>query len=662
MLLQAMKKAFNPTSPVLETDVFASLAFPLFWKDASLRYLGCNPAFASDFGFDSPAGVIGLRDADFMPGPIADRLAIIADRVLKGEIKHHIEEIQGFLPDQPVARPSVMVRTLKNQDRKIIGILGHYVPEGYLYSNNRQRRENEQKYQTLFEASDEGMWLIKDHIFTNANPAAVKMLRYDSVEDLTNTHPSELSPEFQPDGRKSFDKANEMMELAYKNGSHRFEWDHKKKDGEVFPVDVALTRVPVEGQDLLLCTWRDISQQKEAERALFKAKESAESTTHMKSEFLANMSHEIRTPMTGILGMLNLIPQEALSDKHWHYLENARNSANALLNIINDILDLSRLEAGHMSISRSDVSISNLFDQVIDLLGHQADTQGLTLKAEIDKNVPRSVFMDGNHLRQILLNLVGNALKFTSTGQIVVSVARVEHGLDPMKLLFSVEDTGEGIEQDKIALIFDRFRQIDGSASRRHEGTGLGLSICRELTELLGGEIGVDSTVGKGSRFWFILPYEASSVSEIQHSTPKPDHQYEDLSGLHILVAEDNSTNQLVISALLERLGARFEIVENGEQVLDRVAHPPQGSKPLDAILMDVQMPVMGGIEAMKKIRSMDSEATAKLPIIALTAHAMAGQREEYLADGMDGYISKPILTDEMVAEIRAAMTAKRQS
>jgi PAS domain S-box-containing protein len=644
----ALKRIFSATPAAKNLDLVAALPFSFFWKDTDLRYLGCNEAFARDLEFSSPDEIIGKSDSDLFSPRVASLLEATGLEILSGQGGNQINEINGLLPLQPETGMTIVTGPLTNHSGEVDGIFGLLVPPGFTVSADRKRHESDEKYRTLFEATNEGMWLIQDQMFTNANPAAAEILGYSNAEELSNTHPSELSPEFQPDGQSSFEKANHMMALAHEKGKLRFEWDHKRKNGEVFPVEVTLTKVPIEGQEILMCSWRDITELKNAERILLGAKEKAVETTQLKSEFLANMSHEIRTPMTGILGMLDLVPREEVSQKQRSYLENARKSANALMDIINDILDLSRLEAGRMSISISAVNVLDILNQVTSLLDPLAQEQGLTLKTRIAENTPQITMIDGSHLRQILLNLVGNALKFTSEGQIVISV---HPDAERSVLHFAVEDTGVGIADDKIESVFQRFQQIDGSASRRYEGTGLGLSICKELIDLHGGNIGVESEFDQGSRFWFSLPFEPAGLIQPQETNTGSSEETQDLAGLHILVAEDNAINQMVISAVLESLGASFEVFDDGEKILERLAAPANALQAPDLVLMDIQMPVMGGIEAMQKIRALSSTASA-LPILAVTAHAMTGQKEEYLAAGMDGYVSKPILAEDLISEI----------
>ncbi len=647
-----------------EHDVLQSLSFGVFWLDQDYGIAGCNTVFALDCGFARADKIVGRSVYHLFSDSLSQRI-VSECKLLKLDGEPRAIDVADLFKPKSKSVTTFSLTGLKNRDGRIAGYSFSYDPGQLLCENDRLNRENEQKYRTLFEHSDEGMWLIRDHYFTNANPSAARMLGYENVEALSDLHPSELSPEFQPDGQPSFEKAGKMMELAKANGRHRFEWDHKKKSGEVFPVDVTLTRVPVDGQDILLCTWRDMTEQKAARENLREARDAAESMTRLKSEFLSNMSHEIRTPMTGILGMLSLIPEGELSERNWDCLQKAHMSAQALLNIINDILDLSRLEAGRTSVEITDVDVPKTVQQVVDLLENKAHEKGLQLKADIAEKFPSSVKTDGRHLRQVLLNLAGNAIKFTNKGEVVIG-AEIAKGADGQLFLkCHVKDTGIGIPAHKLDSVFNRFQQVDSSASRSHEGTGLGLSICRELVELHGGDINVESEPGKGSQFNMTLPVEIGRDCgvEIVQKTAKATEAYDDLSmdkefnDIHVLIAEDNTVNQMVISRWLENLGVSHEVQGDGAQVLTRLTSPKSDDRAVDVILMDIQMPVIGGLEATQKIRSFNDAELASLPIIALTANAMAGQGDAYVAAGMNGYMSKPIDFDALEAEIKRVLS-----
>ena len=591
-----------------EQNVLDALACGVFWLDLEYVFAGCNNAFVLDCGYKRRGKVVGRSVNDLFSEELCKRIVAECELIAKDGAPRAID-VAGLFRSKRNPVTTLVLTRLQNHDGSMCGFSFSYGPSQLQRDKNDNDRENEQKYRTLFEHSDEGMWLIRDHYFTNANPAAARMLGYENVEALSNLHPSELSPEFQPDGQSSFEKAGKMMELTKANGRHRFEWDHKKKSGEVFPVDVTLTRVPIDGQDILLCTWRDITEQKAAQKALRDARDAAESMTRLKSEFLSNMSHEIRTPMTGILGMLGLIKESELSEQNRVCLDKARLSAQALLNIINDILDLSRLEAGRTSVEITNVDVPSTVQQVIDLLENKADEKGLQLKADIAEHFSSPVKTDACHLRQILLNLTGNAIKFTNKGEIVIGVQLVKDPSGQALLNCSVKDTGIGIPADRLTSVFDRFQQVDSSASRGHEGSGLGLAICRELAELHGGNITVESAPGKGSKFNVTLPVETGldCSDEIDQIEPQAaaaidkSDAHEELGDIHILIAEDNVVNQMVISMWLEKLGVSHEVQGDGAQLLTRLTKPEPQDPNVDVILMDIQMPVIGGIEATKK-------------------------------------------------------------
>lgn len=621
---------------------------------------GGNKTFLRDCLRSREKDIVGRSLRDIFPAELAQSIITACKKLPDNGEPASVEIADLFSPALKTIN-AFQLTALKDGKNRQVGYLLSYSAEGSLSEERRQNQEDQQKYQTLFEHADEGMWLIRDDYFTNANAAAARMLGYESAEELSNLHPSELSPKHQPDGKPSFEKAGEMMELAKRNGRHRFEWAHKKKSGEVFPVDVTLVRVPIDGQDILLCTWRDITEQKKAQQSLREARDAAESMTRLKSEFLSNMSHEIRTPMTGILGMLSLIPEEELSERAQSFVEKARTSAQALLNLINDILDLSRLEAGRMAKSVTNVDVPDIVSQVVGLLENKAHEKGLKLYGKISCDFPSQVATDERHLRQILLNLAGNAIKFTCEGEIVISAEMVDADDGGQQLKCTVKDTGIGIPAEKIDSIFDRFQQIDSSASRSHDGTGLGLSICRELAELHGGAVSVESEYGKGSTFVVLLPIdsnaehcpEAVKVSPEASVTDAASFKDVDISDIHVLVAEDNIVNQLVISKWLENLGISCEVQANGAEVLARLAAPKSKARPIDLILMDIQMPLMGGVEATKKIRASSDRDIASIPIIALTANAMTGQGDEYIAAGMNGYMTKPINFDALELEMK---------
>ncbi|MCB1891086.1 MAG: response regulator [Rhodocyclaceae bacterium] len=366
------------------------------------------------------------------------------------------------------------------------------------------------------------------------------------------------------------------------------------------------------------------------------AREAAEAASRAKSQFLANMSHEIRTPMNGVLGMAELLLDTPLSERQRRYLETLYRSGENLLDIINDVLDFSKIEAGRLELAPVDFPLRAALREVIESFSERASRKGLSLECSVGEDIPDPLHGDAVRLRQVLNNLIGNAIKFTEAGRISVAVERAQGDA----LRFSVSDTGIGIDAEDRALIFDAFAQADVSHSRRYGGTGLGLSISRQLIELMGGRLGLESTPGQGSTFWFEVPFAPATRAIVESAPTATARALPRLHG-HVLLAEDNAVNEVVAGAMLESFGLRVSVAQNGRQALEAVA-----AQAFDVVLMDCQMPEMDGFEAARRIRRREAEkgvpAAARQTIVAVTANAIEGDRERCLAAGMDDYLSKP--------------------
>jgi len=371
------------------------------------------------------------------------------------------------------------------------------------------------------------------------------------------------------------------------------------------------------------------------------AEKQASIAVQTKENFLANMSHEIRTPLSGILGFTNLLQKRSLDATSAEFVSAIQQSGENLITIVNDILDLSKIEAGMMRITPGIFSINGLINSVETLFSERVKEKGLSITSTVDPAIPDTLKGDATRLTQILVNLIGNAIKFTQQGSISIAVYSKSRTDSKITLGFDITDSGIGIEKEKLAEVFERFNQGEDSTTRNYGGTGLGLSIVKNLIQLQNGDIKVRSEQGKGSTFSFFIPYD---ISEQQLNTPLsiPANYYRDKSkkALRILVVDDNAINQSLMNHLLLQWNIDFNIVSNGMEAVEKL-----GNKVYDLILMDLQMPQMDGYAATQHIREV---MKLDIPIIAMTAHALAGEREKCLSRGMNEYISKPIKEQEL--------------
>ena len=557
-------------------------------------------------------------------------------------ISQKLREIQ--LGDLQVHLPTIRISELHDValmlDKFSVHLGDIYSHTSQLEEDAAEKRELEQVMATVFKASLDGYLVWDGDTLKTVSPGFLSFLEVQTPQEIFDNWESFHFPPKE--------HLHEVFAKAIEHGYCREEITLTTQEGTLLPCEATHMRIDRPNAPLVLSYIRDLRLQKRNEETLREAKNEAEKAAQAKSDFLARMSHEIRTPMNGVLGLTHLAMSKSPQPEQLQYLNKIQASAKILLGVINDILDFSKIEGGKLTLDAAPFSFRGMVHTVQDLFQSQAEHKGLRFIIEEDAQVPDMLKGDSLRLSQVMLNLCGNAIKFTEKGTVALRIMQETATQNDVRLRFEVSDSGVGMTQEQLSRLFQPFAQADVSTTRKYGGTGLGLVISKLLVELMGGNIQVESAPGRGSTFYFILTLARASQEEIAHEAlPAELQDNSSLAGLRILLTEDNEINQEIATALLEDLGITVLVAGNGLEALTIL-----GTHDVDGVLMDIQMPVMDGLTAAKLIREQGREAMRTVPIIAMTAHAMQEDRDKSLAAGMNDHITKPIDIDELQAKL----------
>ncbi len=590
----------------------------IYFKDVHSRFVRCSTSTARRLGLNNPKEAQGRTDFDFHPRDLAEEFfrdeqqIILTGQPLINKLERQVD-VSG---DEIWA--SVTKVPIRNQEGAITGLIGLSRDVTQLIKTERALREAEEKYRAIYENSVAGIFqTTADGRYLSANPALARLYGYASPPELM-----EALTDIEHQLYVSAIRRDEFIRLMKEQGAVTgFESQVYRKDGEIIWISEAARSV-CDAQGRLLYyegAVEDITARKMAEIDREKARQAALETARMKSEFLANVSHEIRTPMNTITGMTGLLLDTRLTQEQREYVETVRHSTEALLTIINDILDFSKIEACKLALEIIDFELCDAVEGTVDMLAERAHRKGLELACWIDPALPDFLRGDPGRLRQVLANLISNAVKFTERGEVVVRVTKAGEAGQEVAVHFAVTDTGIGIEPQAMARIFQAFTQADGSTTRKYGGTGLGLSISRQLVEMMGGEIGVESVPARGSTFWFRLPLAKPAANALSCREPAAAN----LAGLRALVADDNATQRKILGDLLTQRKLSVDEASSGKQTLELIRQEAASGKPFDLAIVDASLPDLDGLSLAQALRSEAALSATRLVLLTTFGHRL---------------------------------------
>jgi PAS domain S-box-containing protein len=626
----------------------------MLW-DENLQILDCNQEAVRVFGMSSKKEYIE-RFREFTPeyqpnGMSTQEMFIKAQSLIFKETEFaRIEWTQNHaITGETIPFDITLVR-IKYKDGYAALSYGHDLRERN--AAIAKLRDADERTQIMFDTAPLASCMFdNDGILVDCNQEVLNIFGVQDKEFFLNRY-SELSPEYQPCGTLSIKKAADNGHIALEKGYHRFEWTHRRLDGVILPTEITLVRVKYKGDYALTGYIRDLTEQK-AMVQLAKQQAEAEAANRAKSSFLATMSHEMRTPMNAIIGMTTIARNSKDAEGKDYALNKIEDAAIHLLGVINDVLDLSKIEANKLELSSVEFNLEEMIQKIVSIIHFRMDEKHQQFTFNVDKNIPKYIIGDDHHLSQVIMNLLSNAVKFSpELGEIWLDINLVGEKDRICEIRVEVSDNGIGINPEQQTKLFHAFEQADSGISREFGGTGLGLSISKHIVELMKGTIWVESEQGKGSRFIFTVKVErgADNADSMHASSIEAEINTNGrFTGKKLLIAEDVEINREILISLLEGTGINIDCARNGMEAVEMVTDAPEK---YDAVLMDIQMPRMDGLEATRRIRALAVPGIKNLPIIAMTAHVFKSDIEGCLAAGMDDHVGKPIDIDDVLKKL----------
>ena len=615
----------------------------IFSKDLDGTLLSWNKGAERLYGY-ATGEIVGQPVSVLVPDDRPDEVPGILAKLRAGETVDHFETVR-VRKDGSLVPVSLTISPIRDSEGRIVAASAIARD----ITDRRQAAEQTERYEGILAAANDAfVGMDADGIVTDWNGAAEDLLGWAAEEAVGRRLSETIIPKRYRDaherGLRRYLETGEGPVIG-----QRIELAALHRDGHEFPIELSVFVTMAGGVQCFNAFVHDISEHKRLTSELETARDQALEASRLKSDFLATMSHEIRTPMNGVIGMAGLLLDTELDPEQREYAEIVRSSGDALLSIINDILDFSKVEAGKLDLEIVDVNLHTLVEEVADLLAPRAHAKGLELATLVRPEVPPAVRGDPGRLRQILLNLLSNAVEFTDAGEVVVRATASDPTDEDVAIRFQVADTGIGIHPADRDRLFDPFSQADSSTTRTHGGTGLGLAICRRLVELLGGELTVDSEPGRGSTFEFTVRLQLGERVPATVSRT-------DLTGLRVLIVDDNATNRRMLEQQVRSWRMESTTADGAPAALERLRAAHASGRPYDLALLDMDMPGMDGIELTRTIR--DDPTVAMLPVVLLTSSGVRGSGEAARRAGVSAYLTKPVHQSQLFDAIAAVLGA----